>query len=243
VGAGGAVVRVRDRRGRIDAVPVARFDAAALAEAVPWRSRRSGGRGGLSGWYWSSTMTGHVGYGSRLGASRLLFADHDPAVAAMYWRPLSLEPDQDDGNDGGSGWVPEYVLLGADANVTLVELVHDEKQASRAGSDAPRGLAEPCRARGWLLDRWSRPDAVVWANLRFVAGARRRVGIDPELCRGIVAAASAGPVAIRALEQQVATVAVGPRVRAHVLHLLWTGELQLDWTVPLSGTSMIWAAS
>ncbi len=240
MGAGGAVVSLRDCRGRIDAVPVARFDVAALPEAVPWRSVRAGGRRGLAGWYWSSTMSGHVGYGSRLGASRLLFADHDPAVAAMYWRPLSLESDQDGGD--GSGWVPEYVLLGADANVTLVELAHETKQAIRAESDPPRGLAETCRARGWVLDRWSRPDAVVWANLRFVAGARRRVGIDPELCRGIVAAASAESVAIRALERQVTATARWPRVRAHVLHLLWTGDLQLDWALPLSGTSMIWAA-
>ena len=59
----------------------------AITRTVPWRTFRwRHGQEHYSGTYWSSVMSGHVIYESRLELTRLLYADFDPGPS---WRPRS----------------------------------------------------------------------------------------------------------------------------------------------------------
>jgi hypothetical protein len=61
-----------------------------------WREAGRGGRFGgggaaaLSGLYWSATMRDHVAYETRLELARLLFADRDQTLRAIYAQPFLL---------------------------------------------------------------------------------------------------------------------------------------------------------
>jgi hypothetical protein len=56
--------------------------------SVPWRRFRSRqGQSHLSGRRWSATTGGHVLYESRLELARLLLADFDPDVVAIWAQP------------------------------------------------------------------------------------------------------------------------------------------------------------
>ena len=82
---------------------------------------------------------------------------------------------------------------------------------------------------------------MVLGNVRFVAGFRRRLGIDAGLADRIVAAAAGlEPYPVRALEARVTGETPLERVRAHVLHLLWLGRLEVDWAAPLGSSSTVW---
>lgn len=68
-----------------------------IEPSVPWRTFRwRHGQKHYSGTYWSSTMRGHVIYESRLELTRLLYADFDQDVTAVFAQPFLLSTTVDD---------------------------------------------------------------------------------------------------------------------------------------------------
>jgi hypothetical protein len=62
-----------------------------IARTVPWRTFRwRHGQRHYSGTYWSSVMSGHVIYESRLELTRLLYADFDCGTEAVFAQPFLL---------------------------------------------------------------------------------------------------------------------------------------------------------
>jgi hypothetical protein len=92
VAGAGAVARIRSHRGvRVVAADQVRLEH--FAGSVPWRRWRSyHGQQNLSGSYWAATVGDHVVYESRLELERLLLADFDPQVTAMWAQPTPVRP-------------------------------------------------------------------------------------------------------------------------------------------------------
>ena len=173
---------------------------------------------------------------SRLELARLLLADFDPTVQGIYAQPCRLE-----------AWlagrqrrhVPDFLLLSADATVTVVNV----KPAERL-SDAKvaAGLAWPgslFTGHGWGYELWSGCDPVMLDNVRFLAGYRRREVVDDAAVDRVVAVVREGEQ-LAVAEQRLA--GSGPRwaARPALLAGLWRGRLTTDLSQPLSGGSPLW---
>lgn len=190
----------------------------------------------FSGTYWSTTMSGHVGYESRLELGSLQLADFDPEVVRIQAQPFQLS-----GRDGPGRrrHVPDYLLKYADGHLCVV----DVKSRNRlqhpkvvAQFDWTRALLE---ARGWEYRVESELDPVLLRNLRFLAGYRRTFQFDPDsvaASRLIVITPTSFADAVR----RIAPLAGGPDyARGIVLHLLWSRRLFTDLAEPLQATSII----
>jgi hypothetical protein len=100
-------------RGEDGVVRKKRWEAGApglvIARTVPWRTFRwRHGQRHYSGTYWSSVMSGHVIYESRLELTRLLYADFDRATEAVLAQPFLLSA-QVDGRQ--CRHVPDFLIL------------------------------------------------------------------------------------------------------------------------------------
>ena len=183
-------------------------------------------------------MRGHVVYESRLELARLLFADRDPAVSAIYAQPFLLTATMDAVQ---RRHVPDFLLVGADGDLLVVDVKPRARLADAVVAATLAWAGQLIRDEGWEFEVWSEPDPVVLANVRFLAGYRRPEMFDP-LVLAAVQAATADPVSVGQVEQTFAGDWPVWRVRPHVLHLLWSGHLAADLGRPLGGTSLVrWA--
>ncbi|MFI2620572.1 TnsA-like heteromeric transposase endonuclease subunit [Streptomyces sp. NPDC018587] len=102
--------------------------AEAFQPAVPWRTFRwFYGQKHYSGTYWSSTMSDHVIYESRLELTRLLYADFDHRVRAVYAQPFLMKTKID---GRMRRHVPDFLLL-REGDVPLVVDVKPRKLLPR----------------------------------------------------------------------------------------------------------------
>lgn len=230
--AGGAAVSFRAGGRVCEREPWETVSSATLAAASPWRTFRwHRGQQHYSGVYWSATMQDHVIYESRLELARLLFADFDPSVHHIGAQPFLLQVEV-----GGElrRHIPDYLLI-TDGGPVVVD-VKPADRLSRPEVAFTFAWTRPLvQERGWRYEVWSEPEPVELENLRFLAGFRRRWLFDAGLLEEIRAACLAGGVGG---EVAAGLPARDPaEVRAGLLHLLWTGELVADLSVPLGPAS------
>lgn len=224
-------VRYRDATGGFVDTTLAQVQVTEMIAGRPVREFRSyKGRRHYSGWYWASTASCMVVYESRLELARILLADFDPAVAA-----LAAQPFQVSGDDGGQRrrYVPDLMLVGGDGAVTVVEV-----KPARSLLD-PRVVAvtgwasEVLSERGWAFEVWSGADAALLANIRYLAGYRRSVTIDPGAISRVVGCVG-GESTIGSVEHAAGGDCPRTLLRPAILHLLWRGFLSTDLTRPLT---------
>jgi len=201
-----------------------------IARTVPWRTFRwRHGQQHYSGTYWSSVMSGHVIYESRLELTRLLYADFDRGTEAVFAQPFLLSA-QVDGRKRRH--VPDFLILRR-GRVPLVVDVKPRHLLTRPKVSFSLGWArETVESRGWEFEAWSEPPEAELANVRFLAGYRRAWLLDQELLAEIRSAGLDGATlgeAFRAFPGRPAEL-----VRAGVLHLLWAQHLVTDLGTPLS---------
>jgi hypothetical protein len=230
---------IRGGDGQARQVGLAAMVAGTFIGSVPWRTFRwRRGQRHFSGLYWSATMNDHVVYESRLELARLLFADRDAVVAAIYAQPFLLTATVDGVQ---RRHVPDFLLAGADGELLVVDVKPRRRLADATVAATLAWAGELVRDQGWGFEVWSEPDPVVLANVRFLAGYRRPELFDPVILAA-VQAVTAGPVGVGQVEQALVTDWPVWRVRPHVLHLLWSGHLAADLGRPLAGTSLVrWA--
>lgn len=228
--------------GEVRDLSLAGLSPAVMVGSRPWRMFRGyRGQRHYSGSYWSVTMGGHVIYESRLELARLLLADQDRSVVAIYAQPFLMRASV---QGRVRRHVPDYLLVGDDDSITVVDVKPAHRLDDERVAEVLRWAGGEIRALGWGYEVSSEPEPTVLENLRFTAGYRRTMGIDPGLCAQVLAhAGPGGPTPIRGIELALAEQAPAERVRAHVLHLLWHGRLNVDWTAPLDSASRVAAAS
>ena len=198
---------------------------------MPWREFRwHRGQQHYSGLYWSATTAGHVAYESRLELSRLILADFDPGTVRIVAQPFLLEHE-------GRRHIPDFLLVDVEGIVTIVNVKPAERLARPKVKEALRWAAGLLGSRGWRCEVWSGTDPVAMANVRFLAGYRRQALVDGTLVRLVDAAALDGD-SIGGIEERLASQQ--PReTRPAILHLLWSGTLRADLSVPLDRGTVV----
>jgi hypothetical protein len=234
---GSAAVKVQYRPASDQAVDTT-LDQAVLRElaaALPVREFRwCKGQKHYSGWYWSSTMKGLVAYESRLELARIMLADFDPAVTAIASQPFRLI-----GADGVRirRHVPDILLVMSNGGAMVVDVKSPHKRDDPDVEALMEWTRHTVGLRGWGFEDWYGAPPDLLANVRFLAGYRRRSVIDETLIPAVRATVT-GPVAITDLERAITQV--GPAlVRPVILHLLWFGELVADLSRPLDAVSVV----
>ncbi|WP_345128447.1 TnsA-like heteromeric transposase endonuclease subunit, partial [Streptomyces chiangmaiensis] len=160
---------------------------------------------------------------------RLLYADFDQDVTAVFAQPFLLSTTVD---ERLRRHVPDFLVLRGKA-VPLVVDVKPRHLLTRPKVNFALGWArEVVLSRGWDFEVWCEPPEAELANLRFLAGYRRDWLFDEDLLAEVRVAdlygASLGE-AFRAFPHHPEW-----RVRAAVLRLLWCQHFATDLSVPLS---------
>jgi hypothetical protein len=205
----------------------------ALAGAAPWRRFRwVKGQKHYSGAYWSATEHGHVIYESRLELARLLYADFDPSVNHIVAQPFLLTTDI---KGQARRHIPDFFLI-TDTGAVVVDVKPQHRLADPKVSSTFAWTRTVVNARGWRYEVASEPPVIELANIRFLAGYRRPHLIDDALVRQARAAGIDGATLAEAMKQ---IRGPAPTVRATILHLIWTQELIIDTTQPLTTRTLL----
>ncbi|MBC7273661.1 MAG: TnsA-like heteromeric transposase endonuclease subunit [Streptomyces sp.] len=195
-----------------------------------WRPRQ----GNYPGWLWTSTTRTLVGYESLLERDRVLLADFDVSVTGIASQPFWLS-----GRDEGvqRRHAPDYLLACADGSVVVVDVKPARMCQEPQVSAVLEWTGRLCRSRGWRYEVFHGGDAVVMANLRFLAQGRRSMFLDEE-CVSAVSASGRSGMTLGQIEARVS--GFDPMdVRASVLALLWRQAWTTDLGRPLSRASVI----
>ncbi|MEY9878436.1 hypothetical protein ABH931_007963 [Streptacidiphilus sp. MAP12-33] len=230
------LVSIRREDGSLNELRLADARLSDFTGSEPWRKVRSvHGQAHYSGTYASSTMRGPVVYESRLELARLLLADFDPEIKAIYAQPCLLMARIE---GRARRHVPDFLLVTRADVVRVVNVKPADRLEDPKVREALAWAGDVFSQRGWDYEIWSGADPVVLANVRFLAAYRR-----------------AGVVPLEEVERAWETVHDGERLaeaerrlaggnpphvaRPAVLSLLWSGRLITDLSRPLGGDSVL----
>jgi hypothetical protein len=130
------------------------------------------------------------------------------------------------------------LLAGADGGVTVVDVKAPSRMADPGVKAQCAWTREVCAGRGWGFEAWSGADPRFLANVRFLAGYRRKAFIAADLIPVVLGAAPGQP-SVGEIERGLSGQHPLVLVRPVVLHLLWTGRLRADLTCPLSADTLV----
>jgi hypothetical protein len=216
-----------------------------LAEAwtVPFEScapvRRFMSRKGqrhLSGLWWSATTGTHVGFESWLERDHAMLLDFDPTIVGIASQPFWLRWEDEGGKPVSHA--PDFFARRADGSA----LVLDCRPAERRG---PRDAAkfdateQACALTGWEYRLVGATDVIVTANVRWLSGyrhPRHLLHAVALVLHEVFATPTALMAGAHAGGDPIAVLPV-------LFHLLWSGELSADLSVPLHEGTVVNVAS
>ncbi|MEV4049623.1 TnsA-like heteromeric transposase endonuclease subunit [Amycolatopsis sp. NPDC049688] len=184
-----------------------------------------------TGWWWVATTARHVGYESWLERDHLIRLDFTPRVVGIASQPFWLSWPE---GAGRRSHVPDYFARLADGTGIVIDCRPRQRVGPRDAA-AFAATERACAQLGWRYQLAHELPATRMANLRWLAGYRH-----PRYRRGEVAAdavqAATAPLYVLDLAQRlgdpIGTLPV-------LFHLLWSGELDADLSLPLHGDTMI----
>ncbi len=186
----------------------------------------------LPGRWWTATMDGHVGYESWLERDHLMLLDFDPLVVGVSSQPFWLFWGDERGR-----WVshaPDFFARRVDGTGVVIDCRPIERIKPRdvVKFDATR---RACALVGWEYRLVGAPDAVVTANVRWLAGYRHHrhhVGAVAGKLREVFVAGVELMAGARAAGDPIAVLPV-------LFHLMWRQELMADLSVPLHADTVV----
>ena len=216
------------RRGRLRDCWSVRFEG--VAPVRRFVSKR--GTPGFSGFRWTATTGGHVGYESWLERDHLTVLDFDPAIVGIASQPFWLH-----WHDGRRRrrHAPDYFARRADGAGVVVD-VRAEDRIDPASAEAFEATARACEQVGWEFRRVGLLDPVFVANLRWLGGYRH-----PRCLRGDVAGRLA-EVFAEPTPLFAGARTVGDRlgVLPSLFHLMWRQVLVADLrSAPLGPRTLV----
>ncbi|MFE6848809.1 TnsA-like heteromeric transposase endonuclease subunit [Streptomyces sp. NPDC057686] len=179
------------------------------------------GQRNWTGWYWSATCAGHIGYESWLERDHVMLLDFDPDVVGMASQPFTLSWRSPDGVR--MQHTPDYFVRRADGTGLVVDVRPDHRIEPR---DTVKFLATAaaCATVGWDFRRAGTPDAVLMANVRWLAGYRHLRVHRPAVAARLTEVFASGAGLLAGAGQVGDPIAVLPVL----FHLLWKQELVAD---------------
>lgn len=197
------------------------------------------GQRNYSGWYWSSTVNGHLVYESLLERDRLLLADFCPDVRWIAAQPFWMR-----GYDGTRfrRHVPDIVLEHHDGSITVVDVKAEQMLQEPDVVAVLRWTDRVCRQRGWRYEVWSGANATELRNVRFLSMAKRSRFVDREARERVTDVARDGMTVeqVLAASQQGGTVSRAAAMAA-LLEQLWLSNWATDLRRPLGGQAVVTA--
>jgi hypothetical protein len=186
----------------------------------------------LSGLWWAATTGGHVGFESWLERDHVMLLDFDSAVTGIASQPFWLR--WQDQADTWVSHVPDFFARRADGSAVVIDCRPVERRGPRDVAKF-EATAQACARVGWEYRLVGAVDAIVTANVRWLAGYRHprhhRRGAADALRRVF-----ASPVPLMAGAEAVGDpIAVLPVL----FHLLWCHELSVDLSVPLHPGTLV----
>ena len=222
--------------GQIDVAPAAGLKVFQGGDVVPWR-RFGGGRARCT----TRGCTGRRRPGA-MSATRAgwscpvcCWPTSIPEVVWIVSQPFLLEAVV---AGQTRRHVPDFALVDRQGVITVVNV----KPVARLGNPkvaatlAWAGVA--LASRGWRHEVWTGAPLPVLANVRFLAGYRRRDRFDGEILDAIVEAVAGGG-SISSVEERCSSFGSPAVVRPALLHHVWSGALHVDLTRVLSGETLL----
>ncbi|NGO86902.1 hypothetical protein [Streptomyces sp. 196(2019)] len=167
----------------------------------------------------------------QMDAAMLLDFDADivcfqSGVAELHWQ-----------HEGRQGTVrPAFFARTRDGR----RFVIPHRSAARTAGLEERVLRHAAAAAGWEIRPLQVPEEVLHSSLRSMAHFRGTEFTPAADARQMLLDVFAVP---RPLQEGAAVSGLGLPAAGHIWHLLWTGALAFDRTLPLLPTSRIWAST
>lgn len=195
------------------------------------------GKRNYEGSWWSSTVSAHVGFESLLEREFLMAADHDRDAVGIASQPFALLWPKD--TKGARGHVPDFFVRLADGSARVVDVRHPKRLAS-----AERQFEltrEACGRIGWEYEVFTGLAEPLASNLRWLSGYRHDRFIPPPSILQVILETFTPTTSLAAGVRRAArALGLDPLiVHAHVLHLLFAGELESDLGQSISSESIV----
>ncbi|WP_406841107.1 TnsA-like heteromeric transposase endonuclease subunit [Streptomyces sp. AHU1] len=193
------------------------------------------GRRWAPGWWWSATTGRHVTHGSQAMCMQLMLLDRDPRVVALAARPVRLiwrDPD----SRRTLSWVPQLFARYGDGSALLADCPATAEPAAGRAARAAAVLQAACAAVGFTYRRLMPPDAVVAANVRWLAGYRHPRHRD---AGGLEQAVLEAFTTARPLMAGAAAAGETLTTLPVLYHALWRGHLVADLERPLGEHTLV----
>ncbi|MFC9652738.1 TnsA-like heteromeric transposase endonuclease subunit [Streptomyces sp. NPDC056937] len=187
------------------------------------------------GWWWSATTGRHVTHGSQAMCMQLMLLDRDPRVVALAARPVRLiwrDPD----SRRTLTWVPQLFARYGDGSALLADCPATAEPAAGRAARAAAVLEAACAAVGFTYRRLMPPDAVVAANVRWLAGYRHPRHRD---AGGLEQAVLEAFTTARPLMAGAAAAGETLTTLPVLYHALWNGHLVADLERPLGEHTLV----
>jgi hypothetical protein len=178
-------------------------------------------------------MARHVVYESRLELARLLLADFDPLVTAIAAQPFYLTASV---NVQERNHVPDFLLVGGDGLVTVVNVKPADRLADPKVVGALGWAGAVFAERGWRHEIWSGVSGVLLSNVRHLAAYRDPARLDATVVSTVAATIDRPQRLVEIEHLWPHDISTG---RGAALHLLWRGDIRADLSVPLSAETVL----
>ncbi|MFI9065614.1 TnsA-like heteromeric transposase endonuclease subunit [Streptomyces sp. NPDC053429] len=167
-------------------------------------------------------------HGSAAMRSQLMVLDRDPGVVGLAGRPLRVV--WRDGQGRVRSWVPQLFVRYADGSALLADCPAVPGDGGERARLAAQYVGAACAEAGWIYRRLEPLDAVLAANIRWLAGYRHpRNGGSPERMAAVQEAFREPRPLIEGVRAVGDPMAVWPIV----FHALWSGRLTVSLSRPL----------
>jgi hypothetical protein len=198
------------------------------------RFRWDRGQRHFPGLWWAATTGRHVGFESWLERDHAMLLDFDPDVVGLASQPFTL---------GWSGQktvahTPDYFARRADGSAVVVDVRPRDRVPAKDAAKFKATAAFCAGVPGWSFRLVHEVEAPLASNVRWLSGYRH-----PRYGRSRLSPAMAEIFAGGARLLDGAEAAGDPLESLPVVfHLLWTGALHADVSVPLADDTLVLAA-
>ena len=214
-------------------VPLAAGWTERFESLPPVRTVRSyRGQGSVTRDYWAATTGGPVSCESQLERHHAMLLDFDPLVTGLAAQPFRLWWP---GVRGRRGHVPDFFARLADGGGLVVD-VRPEGRIEAEDQEAFAATARACELAGWSFRRVGAIDAVLLANVKWLAGYRHPRYHQDCVAADLVAVFAEPSMLLDGAERVGDRLAVLPVL----YHLLWRRVLEVELTPwPLGPRSVV----